>query len=302
MSGMKIGSIVNGSSSSKRNRTLIYGAGGVGKSTFAAGSLAPVFIDTQDGSSRINVDKFPQPSSWTDVLDAITELTEESHKYKTVVIDLLDDVELLIYDHICKRDRKDNIESYDYGSGYKVAVNEWRLFARSLDNLFSKRGVDVIMVAHSALKLFKNPEGGDYDRYGLCINERASHFIRGWCDTVLFARYDVQVKTDKRKRVRGFSSGERLVHTAEAAAYQAKNRLGLPDTLPLDYAEFFSACTGSHGGLSSLLSEIASLSANLDKETKTKVDMAVDACDSDIARLEEIKKKLIAMKESEDGE
>jgi hypothetical protein len=58
-------------------------------------------------------------------------------------------------------------------------------------------------------------------------------------DAVLFANYRVStVKTDvgfKKQVVRGVSGGDRLLHTAERPAFLAKNRFGLPETLPLDW-------------------------------------------------------------------
>ena len=44
------------------------------------------------------------------------------------------------------------------------------------------------------------------------------------------------------KRVnRAVGSGERLIHTTERPAFIAKNRYGLPDTLPLDWDSFARA-------------------------------------------------------------
>jgi hypothetical protein len=37
---------------------------------------------------------------------------------------------------------------------------------------------------------------------------------------------------------RALGSGERLLHTAERPAFLAKNRYGLPDTLPMSWTAF----------------------------------------------------------------
>lgn len=45
-------------------KTVLYGPEGIGKSTFAAQFPAPVFIDTEGGTKRLNVARLPAPTSW----------------------------------------------------------------------------------------------------------------------------------------------------------------------------------------------------------------------------------------------
>lgn len=290
---MKIGTVSSGVAR-QPDRILIYGVGGVGKSTFLAESPSPIFIDTQDGTSRLGVARFPKPQSWQDVLDALDELATEPHAYKTLAVDLLDDIEELIWKHICARDDQENIISYGYGKGFDVALSEWRVFMAKVERLRREKGMGVIMAAHSAVKSFKNPEGEDYDRYGLQINDKASGLIRGWCDTVLLARHETVLKTDpKKKRTRGISTGARLIHTVETAAYYAKNRDNLPDTLPLDYAAFAAAVeAGQPADPAAIRAEIAELAANVDEATRAKVEHNVKAAGDDSARLVRVLNRL----------
>jgi len=59
---------------------------------------------------------------------------------------------------------------------------------------------------------------------------------------VYFANYETFAKKDSRtKRIRGVSTGLRLLHTERTAAYDAKDRYGLPTTLPLSWDEFAKA-------------------------------------------------------------
>lgn len=300
---MKIGTVSSGVAR-QPDRILIYGVGGVGKSTFLAESPSPIFIDTQDGTSRLGVARFPKPQSWQDVLDALDELATEPHAYKTLAVDLLDDIEELIWKHICARDDQENIISYGYGKGFDVALSEWRVFMAKVERLRREKGMGVIMAAHSAVKSFKNPEGEDYDRYGLQINDKASGLIRGWCDTVLLARHETVLKTDpKKKRTRGISTGARLIHTVETAAYYAKNRDNLPDTLPLDYAAFAAAVeAGQPADPAAIRAEIAELAANVDEATRAKVEHNVKAAGDDSARLVRVLNRLREIQPQQQGE
>jgi hypothetical protein len=290
---MRLTAVTSGISSEPQ-RILIYGVGGVGKTTFFAEAPSPIFIDTQDGTKRLGVARFPRPQSWQDVLDALNELIDTDHSYKTLAIDLVDDLESLLWAHICKRDDQENIESYGYGKGYKVALVEWRMMLSRLERLRREKNMQVGFVAHSLIRPFKNPEGEDYDRYTLQLHEQAAGLLRGWCDTVLFARHETLLKTDpKKKRTRGISTGARVIQTVETAAYYAKNRDNLPDTLPLDWAEFEAAIeAGAPASPDALRAEIDELAQQLDEETRAKVQEHVTSSGEDATRLVRILNKL----------
>lgn len=47
-------------------KVVLYGPEGIGKSTFAAKFPSPVFIDTEGGTKKLNVNRLPQPTSCTE--------------------------------------------------------------------------------------------------------------------------------------------------------------------------------------------------------------------------------------------
>ena len=223
------------------HRIVLYGVEGIGKTTFAADAPKPIFIPTEDGCGRFDVDRFPLAESWQDVLDAVRVLTTDAHGYKTLALDTLDRAEFLLWDFICKRDGKTNVEDYGYGKGYIAAQGEWRVLLAALERLSLKRGMNVILGGHSYVKTFKNPQGDDFDRYLLKLNDKAAAVVREWAETVLFANFEVVSKEDKRKRIRGVSTGARYIYTTHNAAYDAKHRDDLPDCLPLSWVDFAEA-------------------------------------------------------------
>jgi hypothetical protein len=238
---MNLGSIVRGKQA-RPIRTLLFGVEGIGKSTFAAGAPSPIFLGAEDGTAHLDVFRFPMPRDWPEVSEAIRTLTVDPHEYKTLVVDTLDWAEPLIWKFICQRDGETSIESYGYGKGYVAALDEWRGFLADLELLRGKRGMHVILLAHSWIKPFKNPEGDDFDRYELKLHAKAAGLLKEWCDTVLFANYETfAVKDEKTKRVRGVSSGARLIYTQRMPAYDAKNRYDLPESLPLSWDDYWSA-------------------------------------------------------------
>jgi len=229
-------------------RTIVYGPGGVGKSTFAASADAPVFIQTEDGLATIDVPRFPLSTRYGDVIAALGELYTEPHDFKTVVVDSLDWLERLIHAEVCAKRGVESIEDIGYAKGFVFALTQWREFLAGLDALRNERGMAVILIAHAAIEKFANPETETYDRFVPRLHRQASALLQEWADEVLFANYRVLTRTSNegfdRKRVQGIGTGERVLRTTERPAHVAKNRLGMPEEIPLDFATYAAFVRG----------------------------------------------------------
>ena len=125
-------------------------------------------------------------------------------------------------------------------------------FLDGLAALRKDRGMTTVLIAHSKIERFENPEVETYDRYAPRLHKHAAAVIQEWCDEVLFATYEVHTKvTDEgfnKTRAQGVGTGRRIVRTTERPAHVAKNRLNLPEELPLDwtvYAEYLPKLTKS---------------------------------------------------------
>jgi hypothetical protein len=224
-------------------RLVIHGTDGVGKTTFGADAPAPIFLGAEDGTGHLDVARFPAPESWLDILDAVRTLTNEPHEFKTLVVDSLDWVEPHIWQHVCDAAGAVNIEEVGggYGKGYTAALDLWRSFLNALERLQAAKGMHVILIAHSLIKLFKNPEGDDFERYTIKLNDKAAGLCREWAKGVYFANYETFAVKEKSKRVKGVSTGARLLYTQRTAAYDAKDRYFVPESFPLSWAEFDAA-------------------------------------------------------------
>lgn len=285
-------------------RVVLYGLDGVGKTTFAASAPAPIFIGAEMGTAQMDVARFPQPTCWEDVLEAVRVLGSEDHGYETVVFDTLDWIEPLAFKAVCKREGVDTIADLGYGKGYDVAADLWRSLLAYVERLQAKRGMNVIMLAHADLKKFQNPEGDDFDRYQLKLDKRVTGLVREWPDEVLFANYQTFTH-EKNKRVRGISDGSRVIHTSRQAAYDAKNRHGLPDSLPLDWDEFHAACVkGAPASADDLRAGIEAVLADASDELAAQVRAVVESTGDDAAKLARIldKAKAKVGETNNDGE
>ena len=107
------------------------------------------------------------------------------------------------------------------------------------------------MLAHATAKSFANPAGPDYARYELALTKGASALVKQWSDVVMFATFEdilVNAKGEvvtgaahSKTKVKGVSTGRRVLHTQRSAAWDSKTRIELPPVLPLDADEYLRA-------------------------------------------------------------
>ena len=299
VSRMRLDALVKGRQV-KPTRTLLYGVEGVGKSTFGAKAPSPIFIGAEDGTAHLDVTRFPMPATWSEVLDAVKTLTadphdfrtltKEDHSFQTLVVDTLDWLEPLLWAHICERDGVPNIEAYGFAKGYIAALDEWRIFLAALERLRDQRGMHVILLAHSWIKPFKNPEGNDFDRYELKLHAKAGGLLKEWSDVVLFANYETFAEKDKAtRRVKGMSTGQRIIYTTRTAAYDAKNRYDLPEQMALDWDEYWTAVQAHRpADPKALEAAIRTNAEHLDGPLKAKVLEAITRAGGDAVKLAQL--------------
>lgn len=279
---MKLGNLVKGRQKEPW-RLLLAGVEGIGKSTFGAAAPRPVFLDAEGGTGHLDVQRFPKPSNLPDVHEALRELAEGQHDFETLVVDTVDWLEPLVWDFICQRDGKSDIEDYGYGKGYQAALDEWRPLISALERVEKTRGMNIILLAHTQLKTFKNPQGEDFDRYELKLHLKAGGLLKEWVKAVLFANFEqYAVKAEKDKankfaRAKGISTGQRLVFTERDAAYDAKNRYALPGQIALSWEAFTAAAANGPTELRDRIAAIAAqVGGQFEKETLEAVVRAGD--------------------------
>jgi hypothetical protein len=229
----------------KPPRILVYGVSGIGKTTLATSALNPVVIQTEDGLGTIDVQSFPLAKSYTDVMDALASLATEAHDLKTLVVDSLDWMEPLVWAHACTRNGWPNIEHPGYGKGYVEALILWREYIDAINYLRDTVGMTVVQIAHTNIKRFDSPESEPYDRYEIKLHKTANALVQEHSDVVLFANYRIATtKADagfNKKITRAIGSGERVLYTQERPAFLAKNRYGMPESMPMAWANVAAA-------------------------------------------------------------
>lgn len=215
------------------DRILVYGRPGVGKSTFAAGSPSPLFLDIEGGTNALDVARIV-PKTYREVVDIIANFPDG---FSTVVVDTIDALEKLIHTDLCKRHGWETIEAPGYGKGYAAAVDVFAEFLRVLDDLRARRGVEVVLLGHSVVRSITNPSGLDYTKHELAVHQKSLGIITAWCDTIGFADLEASVNKDEKVTL----TGRRTVRLAPGA-WDAKCRYaGMPASIPTSWADYARA-------------------------------------------------------------
>jgi hypothetical protein len=215
-------------------KIVIYGPEGIGKSTFASQFPDPLFIDTEGGTSNLDVRRIKCNKSWNELIAIVKEIHANPHICKTVVLDTADWSEALCTNAVCEKYRKNNIEDFGYGKGYVYLVDEYARLLSLLDQLIEV-GINVVITAHAKPRKFELPEEqGSFDRYEMKLSRQVAPLIKEWSDALFFVNYKIYVVTTdtNKKKAQG---GKRVLYTTHNPTYDAKNRFDLPEELELDF-------------------------------------------------------------------
>lgn len=225
-------------------KIIIYGVGGIGKTTFGSTFPGAILLPIEDGASAIDMNTLPLATTYQAIIDAITALHGE-HPYKTLVVDSLDWAESVVWDETCRVNEKPSIESFGYGKGYTESDKFWRVIMGGFDSLRANRGMGIVLLAHSEVKKVEPPDSDSYDRWQLKLHKRALGLWSEWTDILAFLSYKIALKKEDKghgsDRTRATGSGDRIISTSERPAWMAKSRWSLPDEIFIGRDKTFAA-------------------------------------------------------------
>lgn len=222
-------------------KVVIYGPEGIGKSTLASRFPRPLFIDTEGSTKRLDVNRTEKPTSWSMLMEQVRYVRNDPSICSTLVIDTADWAEQLCVAQICAQKKITGIEDLGYGKGYVYLAEEFGRLLNLLEEVV-ERGVHVVLTAHAKMRKFEQPdELGAYDRWEMKLQKQTAPLVKEWSDMVLFANYKTMaVAVDNNNKKFKAQGGRRVLYTSHHPCWDAKNRVGLKDEIPMDYAELAS--------------------------------------------------------------
>lgn len=215
-------------------RAVIYGVEGVGKTSLAAQLPAPLFLDMEEGTAQLDVAR-AQIDTADELRNALTALAADAQGFQTIVIDSADWAERIACEALLKKSGKKSIEDFGFGKGFVMLAEEMARLLTACDTLVH-RGVHVVWIAHAKTVRVSPPDMVDgFDRYELKMAKQTAPLFKEWADLLLFANFETVIVKGNDGRVKGEGGKRRLLYAERSAAWDAKNRYGLPETLPLDH-------------------------------------------------------------------
>lgn len=217
---------------------LLYGAPGIGKTTFCSKLENAVFLDTESGTKLQSVYKVPIPD-WETFLKAVAELKDRSkHKFNTVVIDTVGNLLNYLIKYSCDKLGITHPSEMGYGKSYDLIKKTFLLPLSHLQ--FS--GLGLWLVSHSQIKSIKNPLGSDFDYIEPAAQDYLKNILVAACDFIFYVSDEVYKETDATGKITGVTQ-RRIIHTKPSKGILAKDRndkAPLPEKMPFDAVSFLS--------------------------------------------------------------
>lgn len=215
-------------------KTILFGLAGSGKTTLAATTKRPLFLDFEGGSNFLDVDRTPVINTTEQLYIYGSELVHASadkREYNTIVIDSVDWLMRRMVENICGIDKNhlnetivENRNTGGYAKGKNVVENEVTIRLLPMLQMLTDKGYNVILIAHASRKQRMDGDGFDVDQLTPKIDERTMNFFAEFCDNIFY------LKNADGKRVIVTSSGDSNI--------MAKNRGGLEQQYDLEDINF----------------------------------------------------------------
>jgi hypothetical protein len=230
---------------------ILYGTAGVGKTFLCKHAEKPFFVAVEKGVEKVpGVGKFIKdgdvylPQSTKEFFAMLQKFCKQGHDYKTIVIDSGMFVDKLFIEGIIadrpKAKKGDvyievkSIADYNFGEGYAALQAIWETRFFTALKFLHKRGLNVILIAHSREKNSRDSQGDEYKKHGINMAEfgqiSVPNLLSAKADFVLFMRSEVHTK----KKANAFGAArtvadineapEITVYTRGTSAFDAKIR------------------------------------------------------------------------------
>lgn len=195
---------------------LMYAVPKVGKSTFASKFPNAIFVATEPGHSFLEVFKV-DVKNWAEFRDFAKSITTQSHSYKTIVIDTVDNLYKMCEQSILDQHKVAHASDLPYGKGFNLIKDE---FAKVIGYL-GNSGFGFIFISHAKEKELKT-KTTSWTIMSTSLNNQAESFICGLCDFIFYCYIN--------------EKGERLMKTKAEKYVNAGSRgFDLPSPMPMSY-------------------------------------------------------------------
>jgi hypothetical protein len=201
-------------------RVMLAGMPKAGKSTLAA-AWAPdttLIIDTQRGTTLLDGEHYvSHVEDWMGFDQVVKDLTTGEHQFKTVVIDMIDDV-------------WNFADAYFAGKNAVLAsaTDDWQRSIKTAEGMF-RQTIGRLLAAPLGVWFLthtREKQDGQLTRYVPKLEPRVLTYVQGACEVILLAET--------------LGTG-RVLHTQPSAKFEAGTRIPLPEPMAMDARKLYAA-------------------------------------------------------------
>lgn len=230
---------------------LVYGEKKIGKTTFGAAFPKPAFLCGEDGAHAIADVRFPSEgwiTSWPELLNYTRALAYGKHDFLSLVADTGGPLSAVCLDHVVKDSGKGSWEKMGWGKEEDL-IREWRVWLSLLEHCRNKRGMNIVILAHSVQAGIQDSQLGEkYYVWQGDMSRAIWNATSNWVDILLYTALEKTSHEYEKDRTRAMVKDVRWVYSAQTSehfGFEAGVRGGywLPSKFKLDYKTFADALT-----------------------------------------------------------
>ena len=217
-----------------------YGPSGVGKTSLWANMPRPMFVvDPQEEGIEdlVEFGQAPEPAQptivvedWQETMKTAEAIANGKYNIQSAIFDSVTGFEKLCFQSHCEEHFQGDWSKqgfYAFQQGPKnAAKTDWPRFLDALDAI-RRSGINVVLIGHSQIKNFDNPDGDDYSQFVPYLDKEVWQQTHRWAKAVIFYNHDMAFEKKGLKTKVKKGSESRFLYTSHSAAYAAKNRWGL---------------------------------------------------------------------------
>ena len=225
---------------------ILYGVEGIGKSTFAQDAPGVIYIGGEENDELEKGHVMPACQTWTEFMSYIDALLNDDHDFKTLCIDTLDSIEILVHKDILDKDKATTISRAcgGFGNGLTKASEMFVELRRKLKTLRDEKGMNIILLAHCAKVKQEDPINLiTFDTYQIKLDKRVTPLFKDWVSAIIFVNYDNHKTETSSGKEAIVSDGSARMYTRKTPAYEAKNRFDLPEYIPFEKGKSWNLLT-----------------------------------------------------------
>ena len=237
---------------------VIHAHEGMGKTSFAGQFEDPIYIvDAQEKGVQVlkkrgllpkdtpvlSVDAGFDPENddstdvtgegWLRLLEMCDKLLVEDHGRKTAVFETMTGFQTMVFLYAAEKEFGGDFTAtgfFSYQQGQDIVRTKyWPVFMGKLEDIRAS-GMNVILTAHSQIKTHTEPGEESVDRHIPFCDRRIWKLCARQATAVLFMHDFLNIEKQRGKKAKA-TDNIRLIQTTRTAVADAKNWLGLPETI-----------------------------------------------------------------------